>query len=243
LFAQLRAGLEEERLVRVTTFSALAQQVDTLTAQLIAMGGNIEAQSHALDVLRTTTEQIGATVTTEAQKATALKSDIYGIMGIIDGRSTAIDELHTIASYLNGELVTQATHINQIEAVQGEDRAVVSVLKEAFVSSDGTVRAGYNLKVDANGVITGIEASSQSAPGMPDLSVLKFQANTIQVQVEDRLYSLVQDQPVLQMVGAGVHSGDATWTVRNAHIPIWMPANGPWQGGAAEVKVYEADGE
>jgi hypothetical protein len=240
---EARAGIEVERLARVTAIQALAQQVTTLTSQLNALAGFVEGESHALDVLRTRTDAVEGGLITEAQKATALKSELYNALRMNGGTAEAITELHTIAQYLNGVLVTHATDISRIEATQGPLKASVQTLADAFVDEEGTVKAGYQLKVDANGVITGIEASSQSAPGMPDLSVLKFQANTIQVQVGSRLYQLTEDQPVLQQLGGGTAGGDSTWRIRNAHIPIWLPTSGSWQGGAAEVKVYPDDGE
>lgn len=241
------AALSEQALIQTDKHNALAEKVAVLESSSSYVFDTITAQSQAIEGLQTTTWQQGQEVAAAAHAINGISSEINQVYeGIDKAKADAIDVANTHASYLNGELEIQASNLRDISAIANGAKAVTNILTDAFITenADGTMvaQAGYKMRLDANGVITGMEAIARNDPDAPPVSQIKFSAETILFNLGGREYKITQDQPVLQQVGGGTQSGDSTWRIRNAHVPILLPVNGTWIGGGAEVKVYTDDG-
>lgn len=235
------AAIVAEREARITADSASAKQYNTLVAELDLMIGQQKGLATAVQALETSvTREFGKieALTRQNEILTASLKDYAKN----DALAQAINGVMTKVAEVNGKIETTATEFADLAVDYREDSAKVTKLSDAFIK-DGVVQAGYRLRLDANGTVTGMEAIARNDPNAPPLSYIKFTADVFQVLVQNRLFELTLDQPVLQMTGGFSHKGDSTWRIRNAHIPMWLPTNGPWEGGSAEVKVYPADGK
>ena len=236
------AAIAEEKQARVSALQAMSQRIDALVAELTIGIGRINGLASAVSVLQADVQRQGTTITANASDISRLKASVQGLLDGQSATATHISNLQASVQLLNGTLTAHASALHSLQVSSAADSAKVSQLSDAFIK-DGVVQAGYRLRLDANGTVTGMEAIARNDPNAPPLSVIRFTANVFQVLVQNRLFELTLDQPVLQQLGGGTAGGDSTWVVRNAHIPIWLPTSGTWKGGSAEVKVYPADGK
>lgn len=146
------ALIEAERIVRANETSANAQDITTLVSRVGDTESDISGQADAISDLVTEVGIVDGRVTASASDITQLQSQVDDVDTLAGGNATAIGGLSTRVSNAEGEISSQASSLTNLSTTVGGHTTSIA---QAAASING-INAEYTLRIDNNGVVSGM---------------------------------------------------------------------------------------
>ncbi|MEX5600693.1 DUF1983 domain-containing protein [Pseudophaeobacter sp. C1-32P7] len=146
------ALIEAERKVRASETAAIASDVVQLDARLTSAEGNISGQATAISSLTTQVTDNETGLVTLSQDLVDLSARVTTAEGNVAGNAGAVQALDARVTDAEGNIFAQATSLTSLSTTVGQNSSSIS---QALTSIDG-ISAEYTLRIDNNGVVSGM---------------------------------------------------------------------------------------
>ncbi|MCE8006429.1 MAG: hypothetical protein HEP69_05350 [Aestuariivita sp.] len=132
------------------------QSIDTLQAGLTTAQGNIAANATATSDLAVRTTAAEGAITSQGQSIDTLQAGLTTAQGNIAANATATSGLTVRTTDAENQLASQATQLTSLTSTVG---AQSTTIQSQQTSIDG-IEAEYALRIDNNGVVSGVVVRS-----------------------------------------------------------------------------------
>ncbi|AZV77927.1 hypothetical protein EBB79_08480 [Parasedimentitalea marina] len=170
---QVQAGEADSAIVElnrvaVDSASGTARAVHQLQLDVTATQGSISASADALLAVTSRVTATEALVDALSTYALGLNSRLEDAESGLDGQASALQQITTRVATTEGAVSSQATALTELTTTQGQHTASIAEVTSAI---DG-VQAEYTLRIDNNGVVSGMTLRSElDAAGVPSTEV------------------------------------------------------------------------
>ncbi|MDK3072776.1 hypothetical protein QO034_06610 [Sedimentitalea sp. JM2-8] len=152
-----QALIETEKSLRVTEDAALAADLTALESRVTTTEGGIAGQATAIDGLETRVEDTEDAISAQAQAIVDLEARVEDSEDEVAGLATATTNLTARVDDTEDDISAQATAITNLQTTVGGHTTSIG---QALSSIDG-IRAEYTLRIDNNGVVSGMVLRSE----------------------------------------------------------------------------------
>ncbi len=137
--------------------TSISQDVTRLEADLNVAEGNISGNASGLSQLTTRVTAAEGDITSISQDVTQLEADLGTAEGDIAGTAQGLASLTTRVTGAEGAISSQASAITNLQTETGDNATSIT---QAINSIDG-IEAEYALRIDNNGVVSGMVVRSE----------------------------------------------------------------------------------
>ncbi|GAB5431207.1 MAG: hypothetical protein EpisKO_05770 [Epibacterium sp.] len=175
------ALLEAESLVRASADSALASDVATLGARIGGAEDGVAAQAQAQSQMAARVSSLEGVTSSQAQVITSLSAEVDRLGVDQTDQAEATQSLTVQVSSFGDQISAQAQSIASLSTAVGENTTTVETVSE---SVDGML-GRHMLRVNVNGVATGMVIASEAGSNGSVSSSVAFSADSFSIANPD----------------------------------------------------------
>jgi len=171
------ALIEAESIARASEDEAIAEDLLALDTRLSDAEGNVTAQAEAQTQLTTRVSEAEGQISAQAASVEALNTRLQDAEGNITTQAEAQTQLTTRVSDAENALSAQATSVETLSTTVGENTTTVQTVSESVDGMSGR----HMLRVNSNGVATGMVIAAQAGDDGQVSSTIAFAADSFSI--------------------------------------------------------------